>query len=854
MPLTPDQRLRVFVSSTLGELADERVAAREAINRLRLTPVLFELGARPHPPRDLYRSYLAQSHIFLGIYWERYGWVAPGESISGLEDEYVLSDQMPKLIYIKKSSEREPRLAELLERITSDDKVSYKHFTDAEELRGLIENDLALMLTERFEMGRSKRGADTVTGPMELREIPIQPTPFVGREREAGEVAQLLARPEVRLVTLTGPGGIGKSRLGFEVASRLSWMFGDGIAFVSLSSLTENDDVPSAIAEALGVFESAERSVMGNLQEFLRTRELLLLLDNFEHVVGAGPALSDLLAACHGLKMLVTSRAALRLRSEYEYEVPPLSIPPSPSFDSPEEALEWDALKLFVDRAESASSAFQLTRENLPTVTEICSALDGLPLAIELAAARMKLLTPEAMLPRLFHRLQLLTGGPRDVPERQKTLRATLDWDYDLLGEDEQLVFRRLAVFAGGFRLVEAEEVCIFDGDPSADVLEIVESLVSKSLVRQTFVGTGEPRFGLLRTLREYAFDRLEGAGEDDRVRDRHADVYTAVALEAAPRLRSKDQAEWLDILETEHDNIRAALRWLAKSGQSTKELRLAGSLARFWETRGHLSEGQRWLEGALSRSSDAPDELRADSLDGAGILARSQGELKRATTLLEECVALRRELDDPRALAISLRNLGNVHFDRGDYVTPGRLFEESLNLMKEAGDDAGVADAYNNLGVLATYSDDWDIAGELYSRALEIFRERSDTQGIARALMNLGEVRLVQGDHEEAGRLTRDSLSLFQEIGSQWDTCYLFENLAAVLHRQGHLLDAAKLLGAAEALRETLGAPLPPAEVGVYEERVTALKNDLSPIELERAWDEGRSLDLQAAVRFALG
>jgi tetratricopeptide (TPR) repeat protein len=366
-------------------------------------------------------------------------------------------------------------------------------------------------------------------------------------------------------------------------------------------------------------------------------------------------------------------------------------------------------------------------------------------------------------------------------------------------------------------------------------------------------MGRGEPRFGLLRTLREYAFDRLEAAAEDDQVRDLHADVYLAVALEATPRLRSKDQVEWLELLEVEHDNIRAALRWLAKSGSSTKELELAGALARFWETRGYLSEGQRWLEGALSRAADAAPALRASALDGAGILARSQGELKRATTLLEECVALRREMDDPRALAISLRNLGNIHFDRGDYVTPRALFEESVLLMQRAGDEAGMADGYNNLGVLATYSDDWQVAGDLYTKALEIFRERSDTQGIARALMNLGEVRLVEGDYEEAGRLTRESLSMFQEIGSQWDTCYLFENLAAVLHKQGRGPDAAKLLGAAETLREVLGAPLPPAEVSIYQTRLDALKEDLPPDEFSRAWDEGRSLDLPAAISFAL-
>jgi predicted ATPase len=853
--ITPDQRLRVFISSTLGELKDERAAVREAVESLHLIPVMFELGARPHPPRDLYRSYLAQSHVFIGIYWERYGWVAPGEEISGLEDEYVLSQGMPKLMYVKASQNREPRLVGLLQRIQTDDQVSYKFFADAEELKSFVKDDLALMLTEHFEMAGSAvptTGGAVVAGTEKPRfSLPVQPTVFVGREAEGAAVRDLLADPELRLLTLTGPGGIGKSRLAFEVAQEIQDRYPDGMAYALLGQVREPSLVLPTIARAVGARESSKGSVLDAIKEALGSKHMLLILDNFEHVLDAGPHLAEILAACPGLTLLVTSRAALNLRSEHEFEVPPLDLH-RPGHLEVGLGAPSEAVRLFVDRAKSANASFELTEANEPIIREICARLDGLPLAIELAAARARLLTPELMLQKLHNRLELLSRGPRDLPERQQTLRALLDWDYELLDEDRPLTFRRLAVFVGGFSLTAAEQT-LLEPDEMIDVLDSVDSLVRKSLIRQQEALYGEPRFGMLNSIRDYAAEKLIEAGEEPALRDRHAAYYLELALQANARLREADQKKWLDTLETEHGNMRAALTWFVDSDQPELEMELAGNLARFWEFRGYLTEGQQRLEGALSRATTAPPELRALCLDGAGMLARSQGELKRATALIEECIALRRELGDTAALAMSLKNLGAIFADRGDLARTRRLYEESLALFEEAHDPFGVAIVQNNLGVLHTYEEDWDRGGEYYEESLAFFRSHGDTQGIARGLMNLGEVRMMQGRLEEAEDMLKESFVLFGEIGSRWDIAYVLEGMAHVFARRDRALDAVKLYGAAESLREVLGSPLPPNEIETYEKHVARARAMVDDAAFEGAWQEGRAFDIETALAFAL-
>jgi len=548
---TPDQRLRVFVSSTLEELAPERRAARDAIARLRLAPVLFELGARSHPARQLYRAYLAQSHVFVGLYWQRYGWVAPGEDVSGLEDEYLLAGALPKLIYVKAPApEREPRLAALLARIRDDDRVSYKRFSTPAELRRLVEDDLSVLLSETFEVAQARNRVPDAASPAGT--LPTPPTPLVDREREVDAASELLLGGSARLVTLTGPGGIGKSRLALAVAARVGPRFADGARFVDLAPIRAPDLVAATVAGALGLRESGSRPSLDDVAAYLRGKRLLLVLDNFEQVAEAAPLLAALLAAAPGVAALVTSRAALRLSGEHEVIVPPLSLPDLPEAGAGRgaEALEIvgrsAAVRLFVEWARAVNPGFALSEENAAAVAEICRRLDGLPLAIDLAAARVRLLPPQALLARLGSRLGAQPGGARDLPARQRTLRDAIAWSYDLLDAGDRALFARLGVFAGGFDLRAADTVRGPDGatrGPSGaeeppDIVDALGALVDQSLVRQE-ERHGEPRFALLETIREYALERLREGADWREAHDRHAAHYLALA-EAAPSRRTR--------------------------------------------------------------------------------------------------------------------------------------------------------------------------------------------------------------------------------------------------------------------------------------------------------------------------
>ena len=535
---TPDQRVRVFVSSTLTELAAEREAVRDAVTLLRLVPVMFELGARPHPPRPVYRAYLAQSQVFVGIYWQSYGWVGPGEQVSGLEDEYRLSAGLPRLVYVKSPApERELRLTQMLARIRDEGEVSYQHFSEPAGLQQLVENDLAVLLSERFEMARSGEGAAD-EAPL-AGAVPVPVTPLLGREQEAAAVEDLVVGEGVRLVTLTGPGGVGKSRLMVEAARRLGPGFADGARFLELASVSAADLVAAAIAAGLGLNTSAG-PLITDLESYLRPRRLLLALDNFEQVMGAAPLLAELLAAAPGLVVLVTSRTVLRLSGEHEFPVPPLPVPPAGVGRDPADLQRYASVSLFVERAHAVAPGFELTDENAGAVAEICRRLDGLPLAIELAAARVRLLPPQALASRLDQRFSVLTGGARDLPERQRTLKNALDWSFGLLSAGEQALFARLGVFAGPFSLLAAEAVCVpNEGQASGpgQVMETLGSLVDSSLVRAETRG-GEPRFSLLETIRDYALERLAGGGDWVQAHDRHAAYFQALAEPSGAELR----------------------------------------------------------------------------------------------------------------------------------------------------------------------------------------------------------------------------------------------------------------------------------------------------------------------------
>ncbi|CAN5297899.1 LuxR family transcriptional regulator [soil metagenome] len=731
-----------------------------------------------------------------------------------------------------------------------------------------------------------------------MNNLPTQPTPLVGREKEVGEISGLLRRPEVRLLTLTGPGGTGKTRLGLQVAAELLDEFEGGVFFVALAPISDPELVASAMAGPLGVRESADRTLTEALKEYLRDRELLLLLDNFEQVLEAAPVVGELLSTCPRLKALATSRGALGVYGEHEYAVPPLALPDPRRLPAihVEKLSQYESVRLFIERARAAKGDFEVTNESAPAVAEICVRLDGLPLAIELAAARTKILPPQAMLSRLSNRMKLLKGGARDLPERQRTLRGAIDWSHDLLEEDEQVFFRRASVFVGGLTLEAAEEVCDADGGLELDVLDGVESLLAKSLLRrQEEESEEEPRFYMLETIREYATERLEESGEAEAVRRPHAEHYLGLAEEAEPELRGAHQLEWFERLEGEHDNLRAALSWAIEEGRADTALRLAGALWWFWLVRGHLSEGRRRLEEALAKDGrSATTSVRAKALVGAGRLLLEQGDLERATALLEEGGALFWEAGPKQGLADALDNLGIAQAHRGELERARALFEESIELFREAKDRWGVAEALNNLALTAQTQGQREQATALHGESLRIRQELGDKRGIAMSLGNLGAEALARGDHERAAQLSeeglalarglgdkgltatllgilgvallsrdelergsellKESLTMHQELGDKY---HLHASLMGVAHAAGAAgepLREARLFGAAQGLRESAGMTLLDLEAREHSELpVTSARSGVEEEAWEQAWEEGRAMNLDEAISYAL-
>jgi predicted ATPase/class 3 adenylate cyclase/Tfp pilus assembly protein PilF len=646
----------------------------------------------------------------------------------------------------------------------------------------------------------------------QMHNLPAQVTAFVGREQELADVKQRLEEPGVRLLTLTGPGGTGKTRLALQVAGELVDHYPDGVWFVPLAPIARAGRVASAIAEVLGVRESPGEAIADSLRSFLRTRRLLLVLDNFEHVADAAPLVADLLADDPGLQILVTSRTPLRLSGEQELPIEPLGLPSRQTGLRPEEALTSEAVRLFVDRAQAVRPGFTLTEQNVDAVVAICRRLDGLPLAIELAAARMRLLPPEAILSRLDSRLSLLTGGGRDRPERQQTLRAAIGWSHDLLDTSEQALFRRLAVFSGGWTLEAAEAVVNAVADPDIPVIDCLEALHANSLIRLVDAdgpeGAADPRFAMLQTIREFAREQLVASGELDDVSEAHAAYFTAMASAAEPHLTGRDAATWLDRFETEHDNVRAALAWLRDQGHAAQAVRLAGALWRFWWLRGHIGEGRDELEAALAldESGDgAQTSARAAALDGAGVLAETQGDTDRAQALHEQALAISRELDDRFGIARALGNLGVVAFDRRDDDRAVTMLQESLTLARESGSDFLVATALNDLGRVAYEQGDLERAESLYRESLALRRRIGSESDIARALNNLGGVALQMGDFERAATLFGESLELYRTVSDPWGAAGAMINLALAARDQGDTSRATALFAESlELFRET--------------------------------------------------
>jgi predicted ATPase len=845
---TPDQRLRVFVSSTLGELAAERQAVRRAVEDLHLHPVLFELGARPHPPRALYRAYLEQSDVFLGVYWQRYGWVAPGMEVSGLEDEYLLSGSRPALIYVKEpAADREPRLVQLLRRIQADDRASYKKFSTAEELAGLVADDLAVLLTERFagEAASAEPAAEARRSP-----LPAPPTALVGREQEVADVTALLERPDLRVLTLTGPGGIGKTRLALEVAARALHRFVDGVQFVSLGAVGDPELVVPTVAAALGIHAEGPRPAVERLASELADVQMLLVLDNFEQVLAAGPDVAGLLAACPGLKVLVTSRAALRLRGEHQYVVPPLEVPPPDGDAGPDDVLGCSAVRLFVERAREARFDFELDAANTEAVVELCRRLDGIPLAIELAAARIRLLSPQALLDRLGDRIDLLSANLADLPPRQRTLRATIDWSYQLLDEREQTLFRRLGTFAGSISLSAAEAVC---GEDGADVLEAIGSLVEKSLLVPESLESGEPRFRMLRTVREYARERLVERGELERYADRHLHHFVAFAEEAGPALRGSRQQDWLERLDRDLDELRAAMR-RALDRDANAAVSLGYGLRIFWWLRDHMAEAREYEEEALTHLDELSPEDRAKVLFMAGASAWVAGDYAVAEPRLEESLTLARALGDSFLISGPKVLLAPLVHERGDTATAEAYLAEALQDARGRQDDPwGVAYVLLQYAQLAARSGDLERARVFSQELLEVARTLSNQPFLAHGLVFLGYLSLLGGDVAGSRALLSESARIYRGLRYREGLAYCLTGFAAIALAEGDAERAAVELGAAAALHERIGSPpwafLRPIVAGL--ER--AARQAAGEESFARAWQRGRSMPPDSMAVYAL-
>ncbi len=705
--------------------------------------------------------------------------------------------------------------------------------------------------------------------------LPVSRTPFIGRERELAAIQHLLLDPAVRLVTLTGSGGSGKTRLGLEVISELVKRFEGLVYFVALGSVSDPAMVPAAIAESVGIREMGGRSHIDLLKHYLRERDpspVVLLLDNLEHILPASSFVVDLLDASQTLKVLATSRAPLRVYGEHEFPVPPLMLPDHTQFHSLEVLASNPAVALFAQRAVAVKPDFRLTAENAPGVAEICSRVDGLPLAIELAASRVKMLPVNAMLPRLQSRLQLLTDGARDLPQRQQTLRKTIDWSYDLLSQAEQKLFRRLGVFAGGGCTLEAAEaVCNTSQDLGTDTFEVMSSLVDQSLIQQIDVAKDEPRFRMLETIREYSLERLRQAGEESVTRRNHAAFYLVLAEEGNPELGEADRAAWLARCDVEHDNSRSALDWLFQNSDLGWSFRLCLALFRFWDMREHLTESRARLENLLhlactgfsnastGRDAAPPNERETAADLGAdresvvlrrfakerakishfvGSVATAQGDFPAAIRFLEQSLSIYREIGDEAGIAVALNALAITARDRGDYLGAEHKFEESLMCWYRAGDRLASARCLHNLANVAKIRGNYARARLALREAIQIFEELGDRSGAAWSLNQQGDVAHEQGDMAEAWTAYHRALSAFREVGDGWGCARSLADLGLIACERGEYSAARARYRESLSIFASLG----------HKRGVARVLEGLACLALARA-DAARALSVTAAA-----
>jgi predicted ATPase len=846
---TPDQRVRVFVSSTLGELAREREAVRQAIDGLRLTPIMFETGARHHPARELYRAYLAQSDVFVGIYWQKYGWVAPGEEVSGLEDEYRLAGSLPKLIYVKAADAREPALEALLARLKADDMVSYKHFSTSAELTELLADDLAVLLTERF----TRRGATpTVRSPS----LPVPATELVGREVETVSAGRVLNDPAVHLVTVLGPGGIGKTRLAFELGRRWVAAGPDRSAwFADLSPVGDPARWIDALAGALGVRPEGSSPVFDLVVDRLQGRHTLIVLDNFEQVQAAAPEVARFLAACPDTTALVTSRRALRLRGEHEVQLAPLALPPADGPDFVERISQSAAVQLLVARAAAVRPGFVVTATNAVAVAELCRRLDGIPLALELAAAQLRVLSPAALLRRISGGLDRsidLAAGPVDLPDRQRTLRATIEWSYSLLTEPERTLLARLSVFNGAWTLESAEAVATVNGSP--DVLPTLTSLVGQSLVYADESDAEDLRFRMLGTIRAYAANALAERHESHDTSARLAHYVVDLVESVRDELQGPDNRQVAERVDRERDEIRSAIDWALQNDDAETVARLLTPLFSYWDSRGLLPMTHQLAEkAALLPSAASLSPYASALLSGArGMAMVIIGNAADAEPLMSRTLDAAVTLGDRRLQAFALFGLAVavIHLSVGEAA--GRL-DRAADCYRESGDGWGLALTLSTRGQLAQLMGDPAAARSLHEMGLAAADAVDNDHLRAQIRDMLGLDAVTAGDLADARTQYGISAGLHIRLHDYEGSAYCLSGLAGLAIAQNRPAVAARLIGASAHARQIVGIAVWPGMQPVAQAQDAAVTAALGAASFLATAGEGGRMALADALEYGL-
>ena len=847
---TPDQRLRVFVSSTLGELADERRSVSRAISALRLTAVMFELGARPHPPQELYRAYLAQSDIFIGLYWERYGQISPGTELSGLEDEFELSRGLPRLLYVKAPApDRESRLTELLARIKQE--ASYRTFRTPAELGRLVRDDLATLLSERFDAARRPLVVPPSPPiPRNLRSLPAAATSLFGREQAIDELAGLLERPDVRLVTLTGPGGIGKTRLAMAVGERLRGRIDWGTVFVPLAAVTQPELVLASIGRAVGAELAGAISPLQAVVERVGDDQWLLIVDNLEHVLDVARDLDELLARSRGVVILATSRTVLRLRAEREYPVPPLPPPPGPTAVPLAELSSSPAVALFVDRARAVRHDFALTPANAPAVVEICRRLEGLPLAIELAAARTRLLSPDSLLRRLASSLDALGTGTVDMPERQYTLRATVEWSVGLLDDAERSLLETVAVFVDGWTVEAAAEVAGLDEDRA---LDLTEALAGHSLIYLD-VTDHAPRSRMLETIRAFVAERLAARTDAAEIQRRHADYYRELAEQADRPLRHIGHRESLELLQAEAGNLAATVHWYLDNDRAPLP-HLFRVLWPFWALADHTDEARTWADQLWPVADSLDPQARAELVWTALVTALDVGDNAAALVARERLEPLLAGIRDPflHALSQLATAWAAPIVDDFDGALRGALV--SLEELRGQDEPFWTVMALSSLGGLEMVADRDDEAAFGHLSEARDLAERFEIAWLAAWTRTLlGTLAVRQGRLDEARALLDEALALSMGAYSTSMVTLCLAAFARLSFVEGDAERAGLLAGAADGLRRRGGLRAWPMLRQMEAELVAQIREALGADRFDQVYADGTRLKQREAVAAVRG